>query len=266
MASCRMPEELYPISEHYLSPDQPVGPRGGRPPVPNGTVRWVPWYVVAVGCRLRDVPAAMGCYRETAVAHPADGEFRGVRYRPHLNLLRLLHRDGELKHGTQVVDLVIVRNQGERDLTGPSPVDRGKPGTKYSLVVAGSGVPLGVRVFGANASDHPQALPSVLEGHPWTGGRPDRPREIYADAGHDGDGTRNLLRRLGVEPHVRRRGMPQGSGLGKTRWVVERTASRVKGLRRLWACYDSRGGVIDTWATLATAVIDYRFWQHDLRP
>lgn len=270
MADCRMPEEFYAIAEHHLPPDQPVGPQGGRPPVPNRVVLRVLWYVLATGCRWRDVPAEMGCSGETARTRLAEWEGRGVWARLHLDLLRLLRRDGELEHETAVVDSVIVRAHGGGEATGPSPVDRRKPGTKYSLVVAGTGVPLGVRVAGANASDHSQVLTLVREEYPRVGGRPGRPREnperLYADAGYDSEGTRNVLRCLGVEPHIRKRGTPHGSGLGKVRWVVERTVSWVKGLRRLRVRYDRRGDVVDAWATLAMAVINYRIWHHDLRP
>jgi hypothetical protein len=35
-----------------------------------------------------------------------------------------------------------------------------------------------------------------------------------------------LLRWLGIEPHIPRRKSVRGSGLGKVRWVVERSAPR----------------------------------------
>ena len=110
------------------------------------------------------------------------------------------------------------------------------------------GVPLAIRTAGANASDHRQILPLVLD-FPKVGGKPGRPKELpdeaYADRGYDSDPTRELLRWLGIEPHIARRRTPHGSGLGKVRWVVERTISWLKGLRRLRVRYD-RLGVIMT--------------------
>jgi transposase len=70
-----------------------------------------------------------------------------------------------------------------------------------------------------------------------------------------GEATRALLRWLGIEPHIAKRKTPHGSGLGKVRWVVERTISWLKGLRRLRVRYDRRGVIIDAWATLAASVI-----------
>jgi transposase len=82
------------------------------------------------------------------------------------------------------------------------------------------------------------------------------------DRGYDSEATRALLRWLGIEPHIARRKTLHGSGLGRVRWVVERTIGRIKGLRRLRVRYDWLGVIMDAWTTLATSVICSRF----LRP
>src|SRR5947209_1909987 len=51
---------------------------------------------------------------------------------------------------------------------------------------------------------------------------------------------------------------PHGSGLGKVRWVVERTISWLKGLRRMRVRYDRLGVIQDAWDTLAACVICFR--------
>ncbi len=68
------------------------------------------------------------------------------------------------------------------------------------------------------------------------------PDVVMADAGYDSEATRALLRWLGVEPKIRKSRAEHGSGLGKVRWVVERTISWLKGLRRLRIRYDRKGG------------------------
>ncbi|SCK36856.1 Transposase DDE domain-containing protein [Streptomyces sp. AmelKG-E11A] len=56
-------------------------------------------------------------------------------------------------------------------------------------------------------------------------GRPlHRPRRLFADRGYDYDKYRRLLRSCGITSKIARKGVAHGSGLGKTRWVVERTA------------------------------------------
>ena len=66
-----------------------------------------------------------------------------------------------------------------------------------------------------------------------------------------------------IEPHIAKRKTPHGSGLGKVRWVVERTISWLKGLRRMRVRYDRLGVIIDAWTTLAVSVICYRILYND---
>jgi transposase len=65
-------------------------------------------------------------------------------------------------------------------------------------------------------------------------------------------------------PHIAKRRTPNGSGLGKVRWVVERTIGWLKGLRRLRVWYDRLGAIIDAWTTLAASVICFRILHHDI--
>jgi hypothetical protein len=49
------------------------------------------------------------------------------------------------------------------------------------------------------------------------------PRRPYADRGYDFDKYRPPLGKPGIKPVIARHGLAHGSGLGKVRWVVERT-------------------------------------------
>ena len=119
-------------------------------------------------------------------------------------------------------------------------------------------MPLVIRSAEANASDQRQILPVIL-GYPKVEGTPGRPRELpdeaYADRGYDSEVTRALLRWVGIEPHIARRKTPHGSGLGKVRFVVERTINWLKGLRRLRERYGRLGVIVDAWTTSAASVI-----------
>ena len=266
MAQARMPDEFYDLVAHHLPPDRPVGPRGGRPRVGNRVAVRVVWFVLATGSRWEDVPPELGCSGRTAHRRLRAWEEAGAWDRLHADLLRLLRQAVKLDADVVIVDGVIVRAFGGGEATGPSPVDRRKPGTKHTLLVSRSGVPLAIRTAGANASDHTQIIPLVLA-FPRVGGRPGRPKErpdeLYADRGYDSDATRWLLRWLGIEPHIGRRGTPHGSGLGRVRWVVERTISWLKGLRRMRVRYDRLGVIRDAFTTLAASVICYRILVND---
>ena len=268
MATAHMPEEFFNAVAPHLPPEPPVGPKGGRPRVGHRLVVRVIWFVLTTGARWEDVPPELGGSGRTAHRRLRDWEEAGVWDRLHADLLRLLKKAGQLDTDTVIIDGVSVRAHGGGEATGPSPVDRRKEGTKHTLMVDPSGVPLAIRTAGANASDHTQIIPLVLK-FPEVGGTPGRPKELpddaYADRGYDSEETRAFLRWLGIGPHIAKRRTPHGSGLGKIRWVVERTISWLKGLRRLRVRYDRLGVIIDAWTTLAASVICFRILHHDAR-
>jgi transposase len=87
-------------------------------------------------------------------------------------------------------------------------------------------VPLAITLTGGNRNDITQLLPLVDGITPVAGkvGRPrQRPDRIVADRGYDHDSYRRELWRRGVKPSIARRGTKHSSGLGRWRWVVERT-------------------------------------------
>lgn len=266
MAHARMPKEFFDELKPHLPPEQPVGRRGGRPRVNHNAVMRVIWYVLATGCRWEDVPLELGCSGRTAHRRLKEWEESGVWDHLHVHLLELLRKAGDLKLETAVVDSVIVRAFGGGEATGPSPVDRRKLGSKHTLMVGKNGVPLAIRTASANTSDHCQILPIVLD-FPRVGGQPGRPKElpdrVYADRGYDSEDARHLLRWLGIEPVIARRRTAHGSGLGRVRWVVERTIGWLKGLRRMRVRYDRLLVIQHAWNTLAAAVICFRIARSD---
>jgi len=262
----RMPEEFFAELEPLLPPEKPIGRRGGRPTIGHRTVMKVVWFVLCTGCRWQDVPQEMGCSGRTAHRRLRAWEERGVWGELHLKLLTLLRKAGKFDPHVAIIDSVIVRAFGGGEGTGPSPVDRRKTGSKHTLMVDRHGIPTAIRTVGANVSDQTQLIPVVLD-FPRVGGVPGRPQELpdvaYADRGYDSDDTRWLLRWLGIEPVIAKRRTPHGSGLGKVRWVVERTIGWLKGLRRMRIRYDRLRVIQEAWNTLAAAVICFRIACHD---
>jgi len=257
MADACMSEEFYELARPMLPPEKKPGPEGGRRPIAHHTVLKVFWLVLVTGCRWKDVPQEIGCCGETARTRLQTWERAGIWDQLHRLLLTMLNREKQLDLKTTVIDSTQVRAFGGGDATGPSPVDRRKKGTKYTLLVDRHGIPLVIRAAPANCSDHHEILPTVVD-FPAIGGKPGRPRthpqKLYGDAGYDCEATRALLRWLGIEPHIRHRNDKHGSHLGRVRWVVERTISWIKGLRRMRVRYDRSDTSIDAWATIAAAV------------
>lgn len=258
MADACMPEKFYELARPMLPAEKEMGAQGGRPQTAHRTVLKVIWFVLVTGCRWKDVPQEMGCCGETARTRLQTWERAGIWAELHRLLLTLLNHEKQLHLETAIVDSTQVRAFGGGDATGPSPVDRRKKGTKFTLLVDRDGVPLVLHAAPANSSDHREILPAVLD-FPEVGGKPGRPRthpkRLYGDAGFDCEATRTLLHWLGIEPHIRRCREEHGSHLGRIRWVVERTISWIKGLRRMRVRYDRSATTIDAWTSIAAAVV-----------
>jgi putative transposase len=126
---------------------------------------------------------------------------------------------------------------GER--TGRNPTDRGKQGTKRSLLVEAHGIPVGLAVEGANRHDK-KVAEATLESIPVDRPEPtqESPQGMCLDKGYDYDDTRELVREFGFTAHVRARGeeakaLKREAGSKARRWVVERTHSWMNRFRRV---------------------------------
>lgn len=112
-----------------------------------------------------------------------------------------------------------------------------------------------------NRHDSTQLLPLVraipkirgTRGRPWQ-----RPRHLYGDRGYDSDPHRRSSRTMGITPRIARRNTEHGSGLGKLRWVVERTFAWLHQYKRLRIRWERRADIHLGLMQLACALICYR--------
>ena len=151
--------------------------------------------------------------------------------------------------------------------TGPSPVDRGRNGSKHHLLVDATGIPLAWTLTGGNRNDVTQLIPLVERIPPVRGrvGRPRRrPERGTADRGYDHDKYRRLLRQRGITPEIARRNTEHGSGLGRYRWVVERTFAWLHQFKRLLVRYDRRHEIHEAFLAIGCCLICYRRLQNSL--
>ena len=158
--------------------------------------------------------------------------------------------------GDVTVDGCIVKAPCGGQAAGKSPVDRGKLGTKRSLLVDSSGIPLGCVVAPANRHDSPLLRPTLEKLARFDEGLgvglPDR-ITVHLDAGYDSTKTRDLLEELGCDGVISIKGFPLQAG---ARWVVERTNSwHNRGFKKLAICTERHHRVIDALISLANAVI-----------
>jgi transposase len=96
-------------------------------------------------------------------------------------------------------------------------------------------------------------------------GRPRRrPERLSADRGYDHDKYRRLLRERGIKPEIARRESEHGSGLGRARWVVERTFAWLHQFKRLLVRYDRRAEIHEAFLALGCCLVCFRRLQNSL--
>ena len=105
-------------------------------------------------------------------------------------------------------------------------------------------------------------LLGLVNAVPTIGGKPgrriQRHKRLYADRAYHSELHRILLWHRGIEPRIAQRGQPHGSGLGKVRWVVERTLSWLHQYRRLRIRYERRADIHEAFLTLGCALICWK--------
>ena len=145
--------------------------------------------------------------------------------------------------------------------TGPSPVDRRKPGSKHHILTDGNGIPIVAHTTAANQHDVTELL-ALVNDVPAIKGKPGAPRyrfdELYADRAYDSEPHRQALREVGTEPYIAKRNTTHGSGLGVHRWVVERTLSWLHQFRRLRIRYERRDDIHQAFLMIACVMICHR--------
>ena len=209
----------------------------GRKPVEDRKALTGILFVLKTGIAWEDLPQEMGCGSGmTCWRRLRDWQQAGVWQRLHEALLAELNGADQIDWSRASVDSRTLRALGGGEETGPSPVDRRKKGSKHHVIVDGNGTPLAATITAANRHDVTQLEPLVDAVPPVRGkrGRPRRrPKRLYADRAYDSEPHRRALRRRGIRPMIARRRTAHGSGLGRVRWVVERTVGWLGRKRKL---------------------------------
>ena len=160
-ASSFVPDDLWEAIEPLL-PEEPPKPKGGRPRVPDRAALAGIVFVLRTGCPWRLLPKELGCGSGTTCwRRLRDWQEAGVWERLHETLLNWLGDEGIVDWSRASLDSVSVRAKRGASRPGRTPSDRGKPGSKYHLVVDRDGIPLAVRLSAANAHDSTKLLPLV---------------------------------------------------------------------------------------------------------
>ncbi|MFF0033778.1 IS5 family transposase [Streptomyces avermitilis] len=256
-------DELWSLIEPLLPEPAPKLVEG-RPRVPDRQALCGILFVLHTGIQWEYLPQELGfgsgmtCWRRLAAWNEA-----GVWDQLHLVLLRKLRAAKQLDWSRAVIDSPRA-GRSARPKSGPSPVDRARPGSKHHVVTDAQGIPLAVSLTGGNRNDVTQLLP-LLDKIPAVAGVVGRPRRrpdaLLADRAYDHDKYRRLLWDRGIRPVIAERGVEHGSGLGIFRWVVERTIAWLHGFRRLRIRWERRDDIHEAFLGLATCLITHRHVQ-----
>jgi len=172
----------------------------GRPPLPTVKVVETLRFFAREGVQWRELRAAAGRACGSTLRRRLDAwSATALLRRVHVALIRMVRAGSGVAPWDVVVDSCSVRAKRGGELTGPNPTDRGKAGTKYHVVVATDGLPLGVIPSAANVHDtrlFPHLLRLALAVCAAVG-------RLYADAAYHGADNRALCAREGVQPHIR---------------------------------------------------------------
>jgi hypothetical protein len=150
------------------------------------------------------------------------------------------------------VDGCIVKAPCGGEVAGKSPVDRGKLGTKRSLLVDSTGCVTAP----ANRHDSPLLRPTLAKLVRFDQGLgstlPDK-ITVHLDAGYDSNKTRDLLHELGCHYVISLKGFPLQAGArwgGGTNQLMAQPR-----VQKLAICTERHARVIDAFIALANAVI-----------
>ena len=129
--------------------------------------------------------------------------------------------------------------------TGKNPTDRGKKGTKKSLLTDGDGGPLGAVIAGANVLGR-HLLKATIEAIVVERPDPDEVEQhLSLDKAYDNPKGRAAAAEAGYAPHIRRIGeekkaCDRSKGHKPRRWVVERTFAWLSKCRGILVRYEKK--------------------------
>lgn len=235
----RIPDTLWGRIEPLL-PSRPPHPLGcHNPRVGDRRAMDAVFFVLRTGCQWNALNATGICSSSSAHRRFQEWTAAGVFVTPWAQGLQEYGALKGLDWSWMAMDGVMTKAPLGGERTGKNPTDRGKLGTKRSVLTEAGGVPVGLAVEGANRHDKKLAE-ATLESIPV--GRPEptegAPQGMCLDKAYDYDDIRELVAEFGFTAHIRARGeeakaLKEEAGFKARRWVVERTHSWMNRFRRV---------------------------------
>ncbi len=228
-----------------LIPPAPSRAKGGRPRMGDRQAFAAIIYVLRTGIQWNALPRELGA---SSTVHDRFQEWEQAGFFKALWQAGLEEYDEiqGIEWEWQAADGTMTKAPFGKAATGANPTDRGKSGTKRSLLTDGSGIPLALVVDGANRHDV-RLLCATLDGIVIMRPEPteEHPQHLCLDAGYDGAPARLEVESRHYLPHIRSRGQEKQEkirfpGHRARRWVVERTHSWINRSRRLLVRWEKK--------------------------
>src|SRR3954467_1722226 len=164
MAKPLLTDELWSVIEPLL-PRWAPSPKGGQPRLDDRKALAGILFVLKTGIPWEDLPYEMGCgCGMTCWRRLRDWQADGIWEKVHEGLLDRLPGAAKSDLSGALIDSSFVRAAYGGEATGPSPVDRAKPGTKHHIITDANGIPMASSVTAANGKDNtpPAPLPNPI--------------------------------------------------------------------------------------------------------
>lgn len=249
-----------------LLPPTPSHEQGGRPRADDRAIFCAIFYILRTGIQWRALPRAFGVAPTTVHARFQQWRADGLFARLHAASLQAYDRAWGIDWLWLSADGGMTKAPLGGEATGPNPTDRGKGGTKRSLLTDARGEVLGFAVAGANRNDHlllPETLDALAVPRPEP--TPHNPQNVCLDKGYDYQSSRDALAERGYTAHIRTRGEERRDlrtipGYRPRRWVVERAHSWLNRFRRILVRWEKKAAnyiamiqLACAWHTFGTA-------------
>ena len=237
--------DQYRVSDEFwiqiapLLPEYPVSVSGGRPRANQRNIVDAIFYCLRTGCQWKALPPQLAA---GSTAHQYFQEWVQLGIFEELWAIALEVYD-DLKGidwQWQSADGAMTKAPLGGENTGPNPTDRGKSGTKRSVLTDAAGIPVGLAVGGANVPDK-SLLEETLEHSEQVA--PEVPEEVEEqlclDKGYDYPDVPELVEEVySYTSHIRCRGeearaLRKEAGEKARRWVVERCHGWLNKFRRI---------------------------------
>ncbi|WP_345071273.1 IS5 family transposase [Phytohabitans flavus] len=255
------PDDFWQVAQPLIPAQSVRRQGGGKRRADDRAVLAAIVYLVQAGCSWWKLPTQMfGISRSTAHRRFTQWTADGLWERLHQQFLHRLGVVSEIDWSRAMVDSIAVRAE-KGDLTGPNPVDRGKPGSKIHVLCDRRGVPLTCLICAANTHDSRLLIPLLDSIAPIRvpRGRPRRrPGKLHADKAYDVPALRAAIRDRGIKVRIARKGIESSQRLGRHRWIVEACLNWLLRNRRLVRRYDRKAQHFQAFADLACALLTYR--------